>query len=145
MATIEAIHTTSEHDGAVAPVTSAQALPDRGLTGDRYAAPDTEFTGWEFSTITLIEAEAVESAGLAPGESRRNITVRGISLNPLVGQRFTVGGLLCEGVELCHPCAGLEKRLARPGLVKQLAGRGGLRARVLEGGEIHVGDEVRPA
>lgn len=142
MGTIEAIHLTPEHDGEVAPVDSAHALPGRGLTGDRYADPDPEYTAWDFSTITLIEAEAVESAGLNPGESRRNITVRGIALNPLVGQRFTVGGVVCEGVELCHPCAGLEKRLERPGLVKLLVERGGLRARVLKGGEIRVGDAV---
>lgn len=142
MGIVEAIHTTSEHDGEVAPVDSAVAEPNRGLVGDRYADPDPEYTGWDFSTITLIEAEAVEGVGLNPGESRRNITVRGIALNPLVGQRFTVGGVVCEGVELCHPCAGLEKRLERPGLVKQLVERGGLRARVIEGGEIRVGDAV---
>lgn len=142
MGIIESIHIAPEHEGVPVPIQQARVLPGRGLAGDRYAAPDPEDTGWEFSTITLIEAEVVESAALAPGESRRNITVRGAALNPLIGQQFRVGAVLCEGVELCHPCASLEKSTGRPGLVKQLAGRGGIRARVLEEGAIHVGDTI---
>lgn len=142
--TIATIHRVPEHGGAPERVEHAQAQAGQGLDGDRYAAPDPEYTGWEFSTITLIEADAEADAGLTPGTSRRNIAVRGIALNDLVGKRFRVGDALCEGVELCHPCASLEKHLERPGLVKQLAGRGGIRAKVLEAGTLKVGDAVTP-
>lgn len=141
MGTIESIHLTPDSGGTPAPVESARARPGCGFDGDRYAEPDPQ-GGWDFSTITLIEAEEVEAAGLGPGESRRNVTVRGIALNPLVGRQFRVGELLCEGVELCQPCAYLERTTERPGLAKQMINRAGIRAKVLTGGEIRVGDVV---
>lgn len=112
-------------------VGSARLLKDSGIAGDR-----------ETENITLIEAEVVDTEGFAPGESRRNITVTGVALNPLVGKRFRVGGVLCEGTELCQPCAKLEAHTQRPGLARRLVNKAGIRARVLEEGEIHVGDTI---
>jgi MOSC domain-containing protein YiiM len=48
----------------------------------------------------------------------------------------------CAGRRLCEPCAHLE-RLGEPGTLRALVHRGGLRADVLTGGEIAVGDAVR--
>ena len=99
------------------------------------------------SEVTLIECEAVESAtresgvSLTTAESRRNLVTRGVRLNPLVGQEFEVGGVRLRGIRLCHPCGHLEA-LTRPGVLKALANRGGLRAQVLEGGTIRVGDRI---
>ena len=42
----------------------------------------------------------------------------------------------------CEPCHYIETLLGRPGLLRALVGRGGLRARVLEGGRIAVGDAI---
>src|SRR5207302_11133948 len=97
--------------------------------------------------LTLIEAEAVESLArlgivLRPGEARRNVTTRGIALNELVGRRFRLGGALCLGTRLCEPCTYPQELVGKP-VLDPLAHRGGLRADVLEGGEIRVGDEVR--
>jgi MOSC domain-containing protein YiiM len=50
--------------------------------------------------------------------------------------------VLCEGVRLCEPCAYLDDLIAKPVLLHLLR-RGGLRADVLEDGEIRIGDEVR--
>ena len=54
---------------------------------------------------------------------------RGISLNALVGRQFQVGSVSCVGRRLAEPCSHLE-RLARPGLLRPLVHRGGLRADV---------------
>lgn len=114
-----------------------------GIDGDRYAKNIGTYSHWPSDhELTLIEQAVVEAEGLKPGESRRNITVSGIELNPLVGQRFRIGSVLCEGTRLCEPCAYLEKHLERPGIVRCLVGRGGLRAQVLEDGEIRVGDAI---
>jgi MOSC domain-containing protein YiiM len=43
--------------------------------------------------------------------------------------------------ETSEPCAHLEK-LARPGLLRPLVHRGGLRADILSGGTISIGDEI---
>ena len=121
-----------------------------GLDGDRYAAgtghwsPDLR-TDRE---LTLIEAEVLEDLAttdgirLAPGETRRNVTTRGIRLNDLVGRRFRVGAVDCEGTRLCEPCQYLTDQLGKP-ILRPLVHRAGLRARILTDGEIAIGDEVR--
>ena len=63
--------------------------------------------------LTLVEAEEVERVGLVPGATRRQVTVRGVRLNDLVGKRFWVGSIECVGIELCEPCAHLEA-MTRP-------------------------------
>ena len=85
----------------------------------------------------------VDELGLAPGEARRNVVTRGIDLNALVGRRFRVGDAECVGRRLCEPCAHLQ-RLTHPGILRDLVHRGGLRADILEGGAIRVGDTVVP-
>ena len=69
----------------------------------------------------------------------------GIDLNALVGRPFTVGGVECLGQRLCEPCAHLERLTAdagKPGTLRALVHKGGLRADVLSDGAIHVGDEI---
>jgi MOSC domain-containing protein YiiM len=109
-----------------------------GLEGDRHYRPDGQRPG---GAITLIEAEALEDVGLTGPESRRQVVVRGVRLNDLVGRRFRVGEIECEGVELCEPCLHLQS-LTRPGIIKDLTHRGGLNADVLTSGRISVGDPV---
>ena len=61
----------------------------------------------------------------------------------LVGKRFRVGEVVLEGLRLCEPCEHLGS-LTRPGVREALLHRGGLRAQVLEGGLIKVGDPISP-
>ncbi|HEU5362333.1 MAG TPA: MOSC domain-containing protein [Gaiellaceae bacterium] len=125
-------------------VESAEALPGRGLAGDRYANGAGTFSapgrGYE---LTLVEGEVLDAIELPWQDARRNIVTTGISLNALVGQQFRVGAVECVGRRLAEPCAHLE-RLARPGLLRPLVHRGGLRADILSGGTISVGDEIWP-
>ena len=108
-----------------------------GVVGDRYA---------ESRDLTLVEAEALEGLRedtgieLSPAEVRRQVLTRGIRLNDLVGERFTVGGG-GVGQELCEPCNHLQG-LTYPGVLRGLVHRGGLRADIVSGGRIAVGDEV---
>jgi len=109
-----------------------------GMVGDRYA---------ESRDITLIEAEALEGLRsdtgieLSPAEVRRQVLTRGIRLNDLVGERFAVGGVECVGQELCEPCNHLQG-MTYPGVLRGLVHRGGLRADIVRGGRIAVGDEI---
>lgn len=97
--------------------------------------------------LTLIEAEEIDRLAvehgivLAPGETRRNVTTRGVRLNALVGRRFRLGPILCEGIALCEPCQDLVEMLGKP-VLRPLVHRAGLTARILDDGEIAVGDEV---
>jgi MOSC domain-containing protein YiiM len=123
---------------ALGPVSSVHAIAGHGLEGDRYFFPDGAGSG---EALTLIEAEALEDVGLTGAESRRQVVVRDVRVNDLVGRRFRVGDVECLGVELCEPCRHLQK-LTRPGIIKDLLHRGGLRADILSGGTISVGDKV---
>jgi MOSC domain-containing protein YiiM len=135
---VEGIHVGAEEGGPLHDVESIEVLAGKGVVGDRHFHADGAPAG---RALTLVEAEVVDEAGLDAGATRRQVTVRGVRLNDLVGKRFRVGGVECYGVELCEPCLHLES-LTRPGLVKELAHRAGINADVLDGGSISVGDEV---
>jgi hypothetical protein len=132
--------------GAEAPlwrVDEAQALPGRGLAGDRYAAGRGTFGPGRGYELTLVEAEVLDEIELRWERARRNIVTRGIALNGLVGRRFRIGAAECVGRRLAEPCAHLEK-LARPGLLRPLVHRGGLRADIVSGGAVRLGDGIGP-
>jgi MOSC domain-containing protein YiiM len=69
--------------------------------------------------------------------------VSGVALNHLVGTEFRVGEVRLKGVRLCEPCGYLERVTGLP-VKAGLVHRGGLRAQVLSGGTIRVGDPVVP-
>jgi MOSC domain-containing protein YiiM len=133
---VEAI-TIGESD-ALLPVESVSAIAGKGLEGDRHFFVEGAGPG---RAITLIEAEALEDVGLTGPQSRRQVVTRGVRLNDLVGKRFFVGEIECEGVELCEPCLHLQS-LTRPGIIRDLVHRGGLNADILTTGTISVGDAV---
>jgi len=152
--TVEAIVIAPEAEVAMHQVDRAVARAGRGLEGDRYFDERGTFSnvhgrGYD---LTLIEAEALDTLDLASGrltpeQARRNIVTRGIGLNALVGERFKVGDVECFAQRLCEPCAHLERLTAatgRPGTLRALIHKGGLRADVLNDGEIRVGDEIAP-
>jgi hypothetical protein len=125
----------------------ARARAGRGLEGDRYAAGAGTFSpragrrpGYD---LTLIAAEALDELAAAGhavdfAGSRRNVLTRGVDVNDLVGRRFRIGDVLCEGRRLCEPCVHLD-RLSGPGILRPLIHRGGLRVDVLTDGEIRLG------
>ncbi len=145
---VEAIAIASEAEAPMVLVDRATVRAGRGVEGDRYFARRGTFSNAHARghDLTLIEAEALEQLGLsegplAPQDARRNIITRGIDLNALVGRRFFVGRVECFGQRLCEPCAHLE-RLMRPGTLRELVHRGGLRADALTDGVIRPGDPV---
>jgi MOSC domain-containing protein YiiM len=139
MGVVEAIHIGPSQ--ALTPVDFVRAVAGCGLEGDRHFRADGQRPG---GALTLIEAEALEDVGLTGAQSRRQVVVRGVRLNDLVGKRFLVGSVECLGVELCEPCLHLQK-LTRPGLIDDLVHRGGLNADILTNGTIAVGDEITVA
>jgi MOSC domain-containing protein YiiM len=138
---VESIHVVAEEGGPPAARERVSVVAGRGIEGDRKFDSNHD--------LTLVEAEALEGLTedtgieLGPGESRRQVMTRGVSLNELVGKRFRVGELECVGEELCEPCDHLQS-LTKPGVLRGLVHRGGLCAEVLLGGEIAVGDSVEP-
>jgi MOSC domain-containing protein YiiM len=149
---VESIHIAPRAEEMPHAVDSVQVVAGRGIEGDRYFRTSGDGTFHEADKhgqdLTLIEAEAIEGLAadtgieLGPGEARRNVVTRGVALNDLVGRRFAVGEVEAVGNRLCDPCSHLQK-LTQPGVLKGLVDRGGLRADVVRGGAIRVGDDLR--
>jgi MOSC domain-containing protein YiiM len=130
---------------------SVGAVAGRGIEGDRYAngvgfysarplpGGARELTLIEVEALAEIEAES--GIALPPLESRRNVATCGVRLGELAGKRFAIGEVLCEGVRDCPPCEHLEE-LTGKAVMKPMARRGGLRANILSGGTIRVGDPI---
>ena len=143
---VESIHVADAIAEPTRPVDRVRVVAGKGIEGDRKFAPDGHELG-EGRDLTLIQAEAIEAMAeetgieIGPGDARRNVVTRGVELNELVGRRLRVGEVEGVGVELCEPCTHLES-LTKPGVLRGLVHRGGLRVDVDTGGEISVGDTV---
>ena len=84
-------------------------------------------------------ARAFGLTNKSPGILRRNVIVSGVDLKGLIGADFELQGVQFRGTAQCAPCYWMNTAFA-PGAEKFLAGRGGLRARILTDGRISVGD-----
>lgn len=148
--TVTAIHVAPSEGADPQAVQRARAVAGRGLEGDRYFADEGTFADREGADLTLIESETLTAiereAGidLLPGAHRRNLTTSGVALDNLVGDRFRVGDAVCKGTVPCAPCSYLEDHVGVDGLREALADRGGLRATILETGEIWTDCGISP-
>jgi MOSC domain-containing protein YiiM len=146
VARLEAIFIGPVKNEPLQSVESADLVTGAGIVGDRKnqlnaKRPDPS------GEVTLIEAEAIEAARrdynlqFEGVQSRRNLLTRGVALNHLVSREFQVGEVRLRGILLCEPCGHLEK-LTVAGIREALVHRGGLRAQVLKGGTVKVGDAI---
>ena len=132
----------------------ASCVAGRGLVGDRYfAGLGTYSPKPDVREVTLIEQEALDALArndpplqggplvIAPGDHRRNLTVRGVPLNHLVGRRFRVGEVVLRGGRLNFPCKYLEELLGLP-VFLPLYNRSGLNCGIERGGTIRPGDPI---
>ncbi len=147
---VVSIHIAATGKAPMQGVREARAVPGKGLESDRYFSQSGTFSNDPGSgrDLTLIEGEALEAlqrdyqVALDAGSSRRNIVTRGVALNHLVGREFYIGEVIARGMRLCEPCAHMEK-LTVKGALRGLIHRGGLRADIVHGGIIRVGDAIR--
>ena len=142
--TVIAIHLAAATEAPPFAVERAEAVAGTGLRGDRYFEPGAAAA----RQLTLIEAEELEhlaaehGIALAPGGSRRQITTRGVRLNPLVGRRFRVGDVECRGIELCEPCTDLQRTTGEPAILRAFVHRAGLNAEILTSGATAFGAPI---
>ena len=120
-----------------------QLSVESGVEGDR-------FNGRPGSTrqVTLIQQEhlaviasCLHRESVEPALLRRNIVVSGINLLALKDKTFRLGDALLEFTGLCHPCSKMERQLGAGGY-NAMRGHGGITARVLESGAVHLNDSV---
>lgn len=130
-------------------VVEVEAIAGRGLAGDRYLERTGYWTGVDECQVTLIAAEALEeiqdttTVSVSEGQHRRNIVTRGVDLPGLGRRRFRVGEALLEFDRPRPPCRYIQS-VSERGMTKALGRtRGGICARVLEGGLIRAGDTIQ--
>jgi MOSC domain-containing protein YiiM len=134
-------------------VKQANAIAKRGLEGDRSSQKVSAHPLGGKRQITLIQAEhiaviaALTKQSINPAWLKRNLVISGINLiatkslfkdQPLV---LTVGDCEFEITGPCEPCSKMEKTLGHGGY-NAMRGHGGVTARILKGGILHVGDSV---
>ncbi len=129
-------HEKEPLDFPAAEVTEAKCVAGRGIHGDRFFDHALDHKG----QVTFFAMEVFEEMcreinvfDRPPSVLRRNIYVRGVDLDALIGCAFMVQGVPFEGVEECRPCYWMDRAFG-PGAEAFLRGRGGLRARVLADG-----------
>ena len=114
----------------------ARALEDHGLEGCAHARPGTT------RQVLFASQEHLDAVGVEPGAIRENFTVAGADVQGWApGQTLAVGDAVFEVTMECEPCERMEE--LRPGLRAELEGRRGVLAKVVETGEVAVGDEIR--
>lgn len=116
----------------------------QGLEGDRYNGPSDGDR-----MVTLIQQEHISAVAsilgqdsIAPALLRRNIVVSGINLQALKKNEVQIGDVVFWVTGNCPPCSRMEENLGDGGY-NAMRGHGGVTARVVSGGTIKVGSQVK--
>jgi MOSC domain-containing protein YiiM len=110
------------------------AIAGQGLEGCAHANPPKR-------EVLFASKEHLDSVGVDAGAIRENLTVEGDDVQHWpVGQRLRAGGAVFEITMVCDPCQRMDD--LRQGLRAELDGKRGMLARVVESGEVAVGDEI---
>lgn len=132
----------TETRGEIVVCDSLSLSEENGIEGDHYKGKNHK------RQVTLIQAEHIVAAASFLGKEsidpillRRNIVVSGINLLALKDAQFRIGEAILEFTGLCHPCTRMEQNLGNGGY-NALRGHGGITCKIVEGGEVKVGDEV---
>jgi len=111
-----------------------RAIAGQGLEGCAHGNPPKR-------EVLFVSNDHLESVGVAPGAIRENLTVEGADVQGWpVGQRLRAGEAVFEITMVCDPCHRMDE--LRAGLRAELEGKRGMLARVVESGEVAVGDEI---
>ena len=111
-----------------------RAIEGQGMEGCAHANPPKR-------EVLFVSKEHLDSVGVDPGAIRENLTVDGDDVQQWpIGQRVRAGEAVFEITMVCDPCHRMDE--LRQGLRAELDGKRGMLARVVEGGEVAVGDEI---
>lgn len=134
-AVVSGIFISQQRHAPSVPLNQTTIVADWGLQDDRKARAGSKRQVYLVDEATLTEVE------LRPGDLNENLTIRDLDVNALKpGQHVRVGGALLEITGPCTVCGELEQ--LRPGLKELLRNRRGVLARVLETGQVRLGDPL---
>ena len=122
----------------------AQANVGTGLRGDKAGVRPggkRQVTFIQAEYLPLVQTLLAKPA-LSFADLRRNIAISGVNLNALKDQIIQVGAARFEITGFCHPCKRLEENLGH-GTFNALRGHGGITAKVIQDGNISIGDSLQ--
>ncbi len=123
---------------AMKSVRSVVAETGRGLVGDRYEGTRHRHVS-VFSTGEMADANERFGSTIDPALTRRNVLLDAGRLPRTPGTLLTVGTVQLEVVRDAAPCKMLDSEIG-DGAKTAMRRRAGMICRVLDGGEIHIGD-----
>jgi MOSC domain-containing protein YiiM len=124
-----------------------ECVEGRGIRGDRYFDFKNDYKGQiTFFSLEVFEelCSALQIQACSPALARRNVIMRSVDLNKLIGQEFELQGIRFFGIEECRPCYWMDGAFAQ-GAQEFLKGRGGLRSKILTDGVMRSAAVVRSA
>ncbi len=135
MPTVAGLFVSPARDSGVsAALERARAVAGHGFEGCAHANPPRR-------EVLFVSKEHLDAVGVVPGAIRENVTVDGDDVQSWpIGQRVRAGGAVFEITMVCEPCHRMDE--LREGLRAELDGRRGMLARVVEAGEVSIGDEI---
>jgi MOSC domain-containing protein YiiM len=136
MATVDGLFTSPARKSGVSTAhVRVQAVVGHGFEGCAHANPPMR-------EVLFASREHLDGLDLEPGAIRENITVAGEDVQTWpIGSRVRAGDALFEITMVCDPCHRMDE--LRDGLRAQIDGKRGMLARVVEGGEVAVGDAIQ--
>jgi MOSC domain-containing protein YiiM len=135
VATVSALFTSPGRSSGVSTAHERiNAIAGQGFEGCAHANPPRR-------EVLFVSKQHLDALGLEPGAIRENLTIEGTDVHEWpVGQRVRAGGALFEITMVCDPCHKMDE--LRDGLRAELDGRRGMLGRIVEGGQVAVGDVV---
>jgi MOSC domain-containing protein YiiM len=140
VAVLSSIHLAKATRLPMRAVERATVEAGKGIVGDRYHGTRHRHVTVQSATA-LAAATAAYGAEVPAALTRRNLTVDAGEVPTVPGARIRIGEVLLEVVRVAAPCKLLDDTIGR-GAQEALRRRGGSVCRVLEGGDLAVGDPV---
>ncbi|MDX6359235.1 MAG: hypothetical protein QOH37_2289 [Nocardioidaceae bacterium] len=140
MARVQSIHVAKATRLPMRPAERVTVEAGKGIVGDRYHGTKHRHVTVQSATA-LSEAAGIFGADVPAALTRRNLTLSEGVVPRDPGDRIRIGDVVLEVVRVAAPCKLLDDTIGR-GAQEALRRRGGSVCRVLEGGEIGVGDHV---
>ena len=149
LGTIEKAYLAGEAGAKMVRCAEVEAVAGRGLIGDRYLLGTGRFSRGPLVQVTMITAEALKKmkehygVSVAEGQHRRNLVTRGVELDSLHSRRFSIGNEVVMEYHTPRPPCGYLERITEPKMTRAMGFGAGIGLRVIVGGVIREGDEVR--
>jgi MOSC domain-containing protein YiiM len=137
---VEAIWIKRAKLGPMDPATRATLVEGRGLAGNDNQGGTRQVTVIEKEVFDQLERTL--DPAVEPSMRRANLMVSGVRLEGSRGQALRIGSCRIELVGETRPCERMDQALQGLRAALEPHWGGGAYGRVVEGGEVQVGDEV---